>query len=638
MPRNALLSLLLSLSIFWSGCSRQVPPAQFTSAPPTATSPSSAPLTETFTLAAATPVPPAPLPPAVTPANQPTSVSEILARLDGLSIDAFFDEAYKQWLLRDPETVTALGLAQTYGVGNDRLTNISDAYIRETQALESGILALLQKYDRAALTPEQALTAEVYAWWLDDRVRGQAFMYNDYPVNQIVYSLHYGLLQFFTDLRPVASLQDVQDYITCLSQVKAKIDQAIDGLQRREAAGVILPRYLVLQTRSDLQSIALSSAPATPFYAALAEKMSKLKDLTAADQGVLLKAAEKEINTSVLPGFQALVAYFDHLATVATDDAGVWKFSNGEAYYAYVLRHHTTTEMTPDELHALGLRELDRIHAEMRAVFDQLGYPQSASLAALYNRAAQAGGMLTSQEVIPAAESLIQGAEAKTGPAFDLYPKASVAVIAGTGRTGNYYTQPAFDGSRPGLFYVGMWPQPKASLAATVYHETIPGHHLQMALAQELNLPAVRRAMDFNAYIEGWALYAERLTGELDFYKDDPYGNLARLQLEALRAARLVVDTGLHAKKWTRDQAVAFMLENVGQPNEGEVDRYIVAPGQATSYYAGYVRLLALRQKAKDALGDKFDLRAFHNAVLGHGALPLDILDKQVMASLQTSH
>jgi uncharacterized protein (DUF885 family) len=567
---------------------------------------------------------------------QPTAVqpstSELSAGLEGLNFDAFVEESYRRLLSRDPETVLELGLSQVYGVPTDQLTNISDEYTRQTQALESDVLSLLREYDRSALTSEQQLTYDIYAWYLGDKVDGHEFMYDDYPINPTVFSVHLDILQFFTDLRPMTNLQDAQDYVTCLSQVNTKFEQLIDGLQRREENGVVLPNFLIGWILSNLNSIANSNATSTAYYTAFESKLNVLTNVSESDKQQLLTAAEDAVNTAVIPAYQALVGYFQHLQTVATNDAGVWKFPNGEAYYSYVLRHYTTTSMTADQIHELGLQELEQIHADMRTRFDQLGYPQDESLPELYTRVADDSGFYTGDEIVQGYEDIISYVEQNLGDAFDLRP--SIGVIVMGGPTGGYYQPPAIDGSRPGMFYAqNTGIQPRFSMPTLAYHEAIPGHHFQIAIAQQLNLPSFRRGSDFTAYVEGWALYAERLTTELGFYANDPYGDLGRLQTAAFRAARLVVDTGLHAKQWSFDQALDFMVENTGMPRdyvESEISRYICLPGQATAYYIGYLRIMEVRQQAMTELGDQFDLKEFHNILLGSGAMPLDILE-QVM-------
>lgn len=624
MPTLGKLVAVMLLAALLAGCAPGTTPA------PTPPAASAVPV--------ASAAPPVGTPPTASIVPPPPSTLALTAGLAGLDIDQFFEQSYYQLLRRDPETVTELGLAAALGTNNAQLTDISDGYIRETQALETAILELLRKYDRATLTPEQQLSADIYDWYLDDRVRGQPFVYHDYPVNPSVLGIQYDLQLWFTDLRRLTTKQDAEEYIACLSQVGWKFDQLIAGLKRRQAAGVVLPRFLIPWVLYDLSNIAARPARSTPFYTSFAEKVNALAGLSSADKQALLAAAEHEIAATVIPAYQTLVDYLTQLEAVAPEQPGVWQLPEGQAYYAYLLRHYTTTDLTAEEIHQLGLQELERIHAEMRALFDQLGYPQDEDLTTLYGRVAQDGGVLYGEEIVARYETIIADAEERTAAAFDLRPKAEVIVIPGP--TGGYYVAPALDGSRPGAFYAAYsGTEYRFAMPSLAYHEAVPGHHYQIALAQELDLPAFRRNADFTGYIEGWALYAERLAWELGLYEGDPYGNLGRLQMEAWRAARLVVDTGIHSKRWTFDQAVDFLVENTGRRREGmesEAARYVVWPGQATAYYIGYMKILELRQRAQEALGERFDFKEFHNVILGSGAVPLDMLERIVEEYIAT--
>ncbi len=568
------------------------------------------------------------LPSATTQPENPSLAKD----LEGLDIDTFFDRSYLLLWGRDPETVTLLGLSKIFSQNNDQLTDISDAYLRETQALENDILALLTKYNRQALTADQQLTYDIYKWYLEDRVRSHEFMYDDYPINVTVYSVHTGLLQLFTDYQPLETADDAQAYTSRLSQVDNKMTQLVDGLNRRAEAGVILPNFLLSWVGQEIDQIAKSEARSTPYYQTFSKKINNISDLSEDDKAYLIKDAEEAIRSSVLPGYKKLVSCLDGQLKKATYDAGVWKFPNGEAYYAYTLRHYTTTGLTAEEIHTLGKDQLDRIHAEMRIIFDQLGYPQEASLPSLFEKVAEDSGMVPGNEMVSVFEGLISDADSLLSDAFDIRPKAKVIVVGAN--SGGYYMPPAVDGSRPGIFYATLSSsETKFNMPSLLYHETIPGHHYQIAIAQETDLPPLRRHMDFTGYVEGWALYAERLMSELGAYQDNPYGDLGRLQYEAWRAARLVVDPGLHAKKWSYDDAVDFLVENTGLGRnlmQYEVSRYIVLPGQATAYEVGFIKIMELRQKAQEALGDKFDLKKFHNVVLSNGAMPLEILEKVV--------
>lgn len=572
----------------------------------------------------------------VTPDSTDTQAAtdDLAAELEGLDFDDFLEVSYRELLLRDPESVIEVGLAEIYGLEGVELTNVSDAYIRETYAMHAVILDALRTYNRDELTPEQQISYDVYEWYLDDVVRGQEFMYCDYPATFLITtSIHLDTEQFFTDIHPITNRQDAEDYITRLSLVDTKFEQLIEGLQLREEAGIVPPRFAIQWALYGMRDLASGPAQNTSYYTAFAEKVNALSGLSDKDKKALLGDAEKAIEESVIPAYQALVSTLEHLESIAPTDDGVWQFEGGDEYYAYVLRHHTTTDMTADEIHQLGLQELERIQNEMRAIFDELGYPENESLPELFKRVADDSGYVSGEQVVETYEAIIEDADQNLGAAFDILPRMDVIVIGGP--VGAFYVPGSVDGLRPGAFYadVSGAPEPYYPMPSLTYHETIPGHHLQIALALESHLPSFRKASLFNAHAEGWALYAERLAWELGWYEDDPYGNLGRLQYEAFRAARLVVDTGIHSEGWTFDQAQKFMIENTGfDANfmQGETGRYIAWPGQATAYKVGMLKILELRQRAMDALGDSFDLKEFHTVVLSSGGMPLEVLERVV--------
>jgi uncharacterized protein (DUF885 family) len=571
-----------------------------------------------------------------------SSVNDILAGLKGLPIDRFFEESYNQLLLRNPEHLTELGIAGDFGLRNDQLTNISDDYVKETQKLQEGILEILRGYDVSALSREQKVSYRVYEWYLDDLVRGEEFMYYDYPVTFLVNGIQYQLQQFFTELHPVATRQDAEDYIACLEQVDTKMEQLIEALQKRKEAGVISPKFVIQWSlHSSINGMAQGRPKYIPFYTVFEEKVKKL-DITTEEKETLLQAAEKAIQESVIPGYKNLSQYLEDLESEAPTDDGVWQFPKGEEYYSYTLRHHTTSEMTAQEIHELGLQELERVHQEMRSIFDQLGYPADESLSDSFRRVARDSGSVSGSDVAELYQTLIEEAEQNLDSVFDIAPTTNVIVIAGS--EGDYYMSGSLDGSRPGAFYANVTGRElRYGMPSLAYHEAVPGHHFQIGIAQDLDLPFFRTDLLFTGYAEGWALYAEHLASELGWYDDDPYGNLGRLQYEAFRAARLVVDTGIHTEGWTFDEAEQFMEENAGYKYsdivnvEFEIGRYIAWPGQATAYMVGMLKILELRQKAMDALGDAFDIKEFHRVVLGTGSMPLSILEDVVQDYIDES-
>jgi uncharacterized protein (DUF885 family) len=315
---------------------------------------------------------------------------------------------------------------------------------------------------------------------------------------------------------------------------------------------------------------------------------------------------------------------------VAPIEDGVWQFDNGEEYYSYLLHHYTSTDLTADEIHQLGITELERIHGEMREIFSELGYPEDESIYQSYQQVANDGGIIPGNEMVAFHESIIEQANINLGELFEIQPEEPVVVIGGP--IGGFYSPGSIDGTRPGAFYAEISPEgrPYFNLPSLTYHEAIPGHHFQIALAHEVDLPLFRNLLNFNAYVEGWALYAERLAWEAGWYEDDPFGDLGRLQFEAFRAARLVVDTGIHTKGWTFNHAVVFFMDNAGfdrQFSEQQIARYIVLPGQSTGYMIGMLKILELRQIAMEQLGDQFDLKQFHTVILQNGSMPLDVLE-----------
>lgn len=568
----------------------------------------------------------------VLPLPDSLSPSAGCAGLEGLSADRFFEESYRSLLLRYPETVSSKGLSAILGLGNDRLDDHSERYLRETQELERGILRQLRALDRSRLSPSEGLTADVYRWYLEDLVRAQPFADNNYPLNPGMYSAHRGLIQLFVSPRPFQHRQDALDHLDRLSRVKIWCEQLADGMRRRERIQAVLPRFFIGLVRRDIEPFAKGKAMEAPFYLAFKGKLEALYPRGGQERDRLLAEAEQRISGSVIPGCRLLLRCLDSQYSTADDRIGIWKQYRGAEAYAHLLRHHTSSELDAREIQKIGEAALKRIHAEMRRGFAALGYDAQKSLPFLYRRLARDDGMVPASQVVLAFEKIIGTAEGKVSALFGRKPKAEV-VVAGS-PLGGAYLSPAADGSRPGIFYTyDRGDIPRFSMASLAYHEAVPGHHYQMALSQELDLPLFRRDVVFTAFTEGWALYAERLAKEIGLYDGDPQGDLGRLQYEAYRAARLVVDTGIHARRWNFERAVNFMVRNTGMSRssmQGEVIRYSLDPGQAAAYYIGFMKILELRERARFALGDRFDLREFHDLLLGSGALPLPLLEEVV--------
>ena len=575
-----------------------------------------------------------------------SSIDQVIAGLEGLPIDEFFDESYKQILLREPEVLTYAHLSQEFGLRDDQLNDLSDAYLRQTQQLEVAILDLLRTHDREQLTPDQQLSYDIYEWDLDNRIRGHQFMYNDYPLTHFIFSYDFAINELFTELHELNTRENAEDYISRLSQVNHQVDQLLEGLILREEAGVVPPDFIISMARRNLRDYlgSRSNDPESinpqrlPVYNVFRESIEGIAELSSEEKAAFRESARQEIEESFIPAYLKMIEHLEYLNTIANNDAGVWKFPNGDEYYAYKLRDETSTDLTPEEVHQIGLAEVDRIKAEMRQLFNELGYPPDESFGDSLSRAIKEGGSYNTssqagkEEYIAAVEALIEEADQRMDQLFDIGPSWGVEVVGGP--MGGYYTPGAPDGSRPGAYHVGILGSSRNKfLEPTIaYHEAVPGHHYQIATGQTLDLPMFRKEGNYNGFVEGWALYAERLAWEMGLYEDDPYGNIGRLQMELLRAVRLVTDTGIHSQGWTRQEAQSYMDQAMGAPGyfSHEVDRYVVIPAQATGYKIGMLKILELRQRAMDALEDQFDIKEFHNIVIGNGSLPLEILEQLV--------
>ncbi|MDX1506988.1 MAG: DUF885 domain-containing protein [Woeseiaceae bacterium] len=578
--------------------------------------------------------PPPPPPP-------PPSASELFTQaIDGLALDDFYDVSYKFLLGRSPEDVVGLTLQDEIPQDFPTLDNFSDNFQRETFELYQLALDALQTYDRSTLTPEEQLNYDVYEWYLQDTLDELPFIYHRFAATYFGFSVQRATERFFTSLHPFQTLSDAQDYIDRLSVIDTKFQQLEQHLLNMQAAGIVEPALSMDVAINQINNILAGQGTNNVYYIRLSEGVDDIQGLNNATRTNLRNRVLGVVNTDVIPAYNSLLAALQNLRASAPTDVGYGQYPMGAEYYEYVLRHHTTSDLTAAEIHQLGLDELARIHAEMRTIFDQLGYPQNETLQELYARVEADGGIVAAADTFQTFSDLVAFAEANLPQAFDVFPMADVVVEPDP--FGGFYIGPSFDGSRPGAFYAGTdFDQPYAPMPSLTFHESVPGHHLQIALAMESDLPLFRKLVRSTGFVEGWALYAERLAYELGWYDNDVYGNLGRLQFEALRAARLVIDTGIHSLGWTFDQAAQFNVDNVGDSlssSQAAAARYSVWPGQATAYMVGMLQILSERQRAMDALGANFDLIAFHRALLTNGGVPLSLLPDvvdQYIASAQ---
>lgn len=560
---------------------------------------------------------------------------------------AFLDRSVVKMAFESPETLTSLGFLESVGITghNAELDDDSPEAMDKTFAQVRDLRETLLSYSDADLDENQRISKDIALYLADFALVSEPYRYHNYPLNQL-FGVQNGYPSFMQAQHQVHSVGDAENYLSRLQKVKLKFAQTLEGLKIREAKGIIPPKFVIERVLTEMNDFVATPIQDNILYSSFKTKLADT-DISADEQARLLAAAEADIKGYVHPAYQLFIDYFTQLQAKAGTDDGYWALPNGDLAYEQLLKFFTTTNYTADEIHAKGLAEVDRIQSEIMTILAAEGYDISQgfsvaieALAAdpkFYYEDSDAGRA----QILVDYQHILDEVNAGLGDAFRIRPEAGMEVVRipefkEKTAPGAYYQQPAIDGSRPGRFYANLYDikaTPKYGMRTLAYHEGIPGHHFQIAVAMELEgMPLIRKMAPFTAYIEGWALYSERLAWELGFQKD-PFDNIGRLQAELFRAVRLVVDTGIHHSRWTREQAIDYMKKNTGMSDRdvtAEIERYIVMPGQATAYKVGMMKILELREKAKSALGDKFDLRDFHDVVLKNGAVPLDILETLV--------
>lgn len=558
-------------------------------------------------------------------------------------LDRIFDEAVD----RDPRYQSVLGIKKDY----DKWTDISDANLeKEIGILKKNLETMKAEFDPAKLDAQAQLSYKLYEYDANDRIEGFKYRHHNYPVNQMD-GYQSDIPAFLINIHQVTDIKDAEAYISRLNKLPELFDQVITGMKTREEKGIIPPKFVFPMVRDDIKNIMSgkpfdSSKTESSLLEDITKKVNLLQNTSENVKIDLINDATIALSEKVKPAYDKLLAYWNELEKKATEDDGAWKLPDGGAYYQYGLKHITTTNMTPDQIHELGLKEVARIHSEMKEIMKKVNF-KSDNLQEFFEF------MRTDKqfyfpntpegkkEFLARSVSIIENMKGKLDALFVTKPKAQIVVKAvepfrEKSAGSAFYEEPAADGSRPGRYYVNLYntyDNPIYQMEALAYHEGIPGHHMQIAIAQELQgIPKFRRFGGNTAYVEGWALYSEKIGKEIGMYAD-PYSDFGRLAMELYRAARLVVDTGIHFKKWKRDQAIAYFNENTPNPpgdNRKEIERYIVWPAQATGYKIGMLKILELREKAQKELGPKFDIREFHDLVLTSGSVPLTILEEQL--------
>ena len=559
----------------------------------------------------------------------------------------FFDKCWDETLARHPVDESFYGIKTHY----DQLEDLSDEKAAADQEVWQKQLATLKRdFKPELLDPQAQLSYKLFEREAERESEEFKYRFDIYPVSQMR-GVHAQIPTFLINIHKIDDVKDAAAYIARLRGFPKLFDQLLVNLKMREEKGVVAPRFVFPLVLDACQKIIkgkpFDSGPNdSPLLEDFTKKVSALGKADAATRDRLVTDANKALNESVKPAYEKLIAFLEEQAKRATEDAGVWKFKDGAEFYESALHRTTTTNMSAKEIHEIGLKEMARIHDEMNKIREKIGFKGDLQAFFKFMREDQKFRLPSNEQgrakYLAMATDIIETMKKRLDELFVTKPKADIVVKAvesfrekSAGKA--FYQQPAPDGTRPGMFYVNlrnMQDNPTYELEALAHHEGIPGHHMQIAIAQELNgVPKFRKfSHAYAAYTEGWGLYSELTPKEIGLYAD-PYSDFGRLSLELWRAGRLVVDTGIHSKRWTREQAIDYLAKNT--PNTeadctDSINRYIVMPSQATAYKVGMLKILELRDKAKKSLGDKFDIRQFNEVVLSNGSVPLDVLEELV--------
>ncbi|OEZ02204.1 MULTISPECIES: DUF885 domain-containing protein [Stenotrophomonas] len=572
------------------------------------------------------------------------------------SFNALLDAQTLAAINADPELRTVLGIS---GDGaddsSDRLTDVSLAQREVNRRLLADNLAAIKAWNGAPLDAQQQLSDGLARWFYQAQIDLMAVPWSaawlpvggsTYAVDQL-FSLPVNLPQFFDNQHQVTDAKSARHYIARLNAMGTKLDQVRANLDMQAAQGVVPPEVALDGAATQFRTLLKPAPKDSLWVTSLQRRLDKVTALSAAERTALIEQATLAVRDSVNPGYQRLLDRVQALQAAHPGNKGMWALPHGDAYYDAALRWYTSTDLGADAIHQIGLDEVARLEKSMDARLRELGLREGTVAARIQTlredpRYRYADSDAGRQQLIGDIEQRLRDLDPLLPTYFGHLPPQKLVVqpvpthMQATS-PGGYYYPPAMDGSRPGTFYINLGDidsNTRWSIPTLTYHEGSPGHHFQISIGQTLtDLPLLRRSLNPSAFSEGWALYAEQLMAEAGVYKDDPAGDIGRLQAEMFRSVRLVLDTGLHRKRWTPEQAIAYMREKTGMKESDvriEVNRYLVQPGQASSYKMGQLRLLALREKARTALGPRFDIRAFHDLILGNGAMPMTVVEQAV--------
>jgi len=584
--------------------------------------------------------------------TNPTATSEtitaapIAAATESTRLAAFFQKSFDDDVANSPVWQSYLGIKDDY----DKWDDMSDAAAQAEIDNITLRIAQAKQFDTSQLNAQEQLSLEIYQQDIQRQLANDAFRHHTYVMHQFR-AAHTFVPSFLINIHSISELSDADAYIQRLHGVKSMFNQVIDQLRIREKLGVYPPKWAYDQMIQASHNV-ISGTPFTEsatdstIYADFTQKITAL-GLSNAEQASYMSKLNTALTQSVQPAYEKLIAELMKQRLLSPEGDGVWRLPEGDKWYQNRLEWFTTTTLNAEEVHQIGIENVERIHTDMRGIMQQVNFtgtlPEFFEFMRTDPQFYYPDSEQGREDYMADAKAYIDTMEAKIPEYFGLTPEARMVVKRveafrekSAGKA--FYQSPAIDGSRPGIYYANLYDMsamPTYQMEALAYHEGIPGHHMQRAITQELKgIPDFQKYASFTAYTEGWGLYTEELGKDMGFYQD-PYSDFGRLAMELWRACRLVVDTGLHAKRWSREEAIEYLVDNTPNARYDAVkaiERYIAMPGQATAYMIGKLKIMDLRDKTRTTLGDKFDIRGFHDEVLKDGPVPLSLLESKIDA------
>jgi len=577
------------------------------------------------------------------------AISQQIIYQDSAKIEKLFDDYFREYIRLNPEEASQLGLPKEWGYYYNRagFNDISDAGIKANYDLSRKYLDELKRIDRAKITSSQKVDAQMLRWYLETSLEGEKFMDHRYYIDHLS-GAHSQVTNVLTEYHTIGDIEDANDYLARLGNIPTRLSQTKERIDIQEKKGICPPIFIIDRVIASMEDFKRLKPKENVLYVDFKNKLTSLKGIDSVTSEKLCRQAESTIREKIYPAYEEFIKRLKLSIPQADSLPGVWKLPDGDKYYQYCLKLQTTSSLTSEQVYQLGLEEVKLLQDKAKILLDSLGIKGDETYGELMNKYRDTWESPDLKDkfyypdvperremILKDYQFLIDATTLRLPEVFSYIPKTKVIVqpVPEYKETGGltYYEPASLDGKRKGTFYINLMDPPtKPGMRSLTYHETVPGHHYQIAVQQELSQKRMFKNLLFlNGFVEGWAMYVQNLASELGWLPD-VYSRISELNSQLFRAVRIVVDAGIHYKRWSKEQAKKYMEDNLGWSSDTEIDRYIVWPGQACSYTIGKLKIMELRERAKKELGPKFNLKDFHMIVLENGSLPLELLEEKV--------